>query len=224
MNKDLTFEEYKMNYWHKIDGFTYNPLDTKKEFPFCDLCAESIPYHYLNDCKIDGCFNHKCFATRRLKKKENKSYLWLTLSPDKILRNIDNTPENLQALDNWCSNWFEHFLGYGDYSWVVENGSQGDHLHVHAVLEMKNSHKHAEKIKKSWAKHFPNHQLLTSVDCNSKAYRNGTKRGEYGYKRFDDPLILQERLIYMENEKKGSHENLSDTGVRGSRGFLTDNS
>lgn len=155
--------------------------------------------------------------------KPKTSYLWLTLSPDKLLRNMDNTPENLEALNKWASNWFENYLGYGDYAWVAENGSEGDHLHIHCVLEMKNSHKHAEKLKRSWNKHFPNNQLLTSVDCSTKAYRNGTKRGEYCYLRFDDPAILHDKLTYMNNEMKASHENLCDTGVRGSRGFLTDN-
>ena len=194
-----------------------------------NIFGKEIPcWKFVLDCyenEESPIFNKKLDKElKKFKCKDKKSYLWLTLSPDKQLRNIDNTPENLQALDKWCSNWFENFLGYGDYSWVVENGSDGTHLHVHAVLEMKNSHKHAEKIKKSWAKHFPNHQLLTSVDGNSEAYKIHGKRGEYCYKRFDDPLYLQERLIYMINEKKGSHENLSDTGVRGSRGFLTDNS
>lgn len=163
-----------------------------------------------------------------------KNYLWLTLSPDKFLRNMDNTPENLQALETWCTNWFENNPKYyGEYSWVVENGSEGDHLHVHALLEMKSSHKHADRLKKSWAKHFPNHQLLTAVNCNTEAYKNrdkipksrwiaGKHTGEYCYKQLDDPMYVQERIDYMDNEKKGCHENLSDTGVRGSRGFLTD--
>lgn len=174
-----------------------------------------------------------------LRRKANKycnpprrSFLWLTLSPDKFLRNMDNTPENLQALGSWCENWFSHNPKYyGSYSWVVENGSEGNHLHVHALLEMKSSHKHAEKLKQSWARHFPNHQLLTSVDATTEAYHNGTKKGEYCYANFmedaidkDGKVILQDKLLYMENEKKGCHENLSDTGFRGSRGFLSDNS
>jgi hypothetical protein len=91
---------------------------------------------------------------------------------------------------------------------------------------MKNSHKHADKLKKSWAKHFPNHQLLTSVDATTKAYKNKKKRGEYCYASFNkdstDPEgnnILEDKLDYMINEKKSSHENLFETGFRGSRGF-----
>jgi hypothetical protein len=194
-----------------------------------NIFGKAIPcWKFVLDCyerEESPIYNKKLeMELKKSKCIDKKSYMWLTLSPDKFLRNIDNTPENLNALKTWCSNWFENYLGYGDYSWVVENGSQGDHLHVHAVLEIKNSHKHAERLKRSWARHFPNHQLLTSVDCCSKAYKNGTKKGEYCYMRFDDELILQDKLTYLINEKKGSHENLSDTGVRGSKGFLTDNS
>lgn len=173
----------------------------------------------------EECLRFNKIVERKTKKMFNtkKNYLWLTLSPDKLLRNIDNTPEMLKQLSIWCENWFGHYLGYGEYSYVVENGSNGDHLHIHAVVEIKNSHKHAERLKKSWNRHFPKSQLLTSVDASSQAYKNGTKRGEYCYMRFDDPVILKDKLTYMINEKKGCHENLCDTGVRGSRGFLTDN-
>lgn len=152
-----------------------------------------------------------------------KSYVFLTLSPDKLLRNLDNTPHNVQALKNWCELWFHHNpCLYNGVVWCIECGSNGDHLHVHAVCDMKNSHKQAEKLKKSWAKHFPNNQLLTSIDCNSKKYKLYGARGEYASFRFNDPLILADKLDYFENEKKGSHENLYDLGVRGSWGVLTD--
>lgn len=158
------------------------------------------------------------------KRPQKKIYMWLTMSPDKIHRNIDNTPENVKAVADWCNKWFKYANHYGDYAWVVECGSQGDHIHAHAIVEMKNSDKHADNLKKSWNKHFPKHQLLTSVDANTKAYKNGTKRGEYCYKKIDKWEYVQERLDYLENEKKGTHENLVDLGFRDSRGFLTDNS
>ena len=155
---------------------------------------------------------------------KKKSYLFLTLSPDKFLRNMECTPSNIEALKSWCKLWFHHNpTMYNGVVWCIENGSQGDHLHVHAVCDMKCSYKQAEKLKKSWAKHFPNNQLLTSVDCNSKKCKLYGQRGEYAYMRFDDPLILADKLEYFENEKKGSHENLTDLGVRGSWGVLTDN-
>lgn len=167
-----------------------------------------------------GNWFNECYGCNRSAVPKSKSYLYLTLSPDKYLRNMDNTPENREALNNWCNNWFANNPKfYGNYTWVIECGSKGNHLHVHAVCEMKNSHKHAEKLKRNWAKHFPNHQLLTTLNLNSKT----TKKGEYAYMRFDDPTILKDKLDYFENEKKGSHENLEDLNLRGSRGFLTDN-
>ena len=139
-----------------------------------------------------------------------KSYIWLTLSPDKLLRNLDNTPENLAALNSWCEKWFnKHSPYYNACSWVIENGSKGDHLHVHAVCEMKNSHKHAQRLKDFWRKYFPNNQLL--------------KKDEYYSKTFTDPIILNDKLEYMDNEKKGFHENLSPTGFSGSAGFYLTN-
>lgn len=157
-------------------------------------------------------------------KTESKSYMYLTLSPDKILRNLDATPENVAMLQQWCEKWFANNKKYyNDYCYVVESGSKGDHLHVHAVCELITSHKHAESLKRFWAKYFPNNQLVTSVDLSSKAYKSRKKRGEYAYLRIDDETILRDKLDYFKNEMKGTHENLTDLGVRGSRGFLTDN-
>lgn len=199
--------------------------------------------YWLNIYRSEENLKFNADLERKAKKycsPTEKSYLWLTLSPDKFLRNMEYTPENVNALSTWCKKWFENFMGYGAYEYVVENGSEGDHLHVHALIEMKNSHKHAEKLKKSWNRHFPNNQLLTSVDATTKAYHNrkniptskwiaGKHKGEYCYANFksdsidqDGVFILQDKINYMDNSKKGCHENLSDTGVRGSRGVLSD--
>lgn len=145
---------------------------------------------------------------KKLSKTKQQSFIWLTLSPDKFLRNLDNTPENLAALNDWCCKWFNPKSPYYNaYSWIIENGSNGDHLHVHAVCEMKSSHKHAENLKKFWKKYFPNNQLVN--------------KNEYYSKTFTDPIILNDKLEYMDNEKKGYHENLSPTGLAGSHGVLS---
>jgi len=153
---------------------------------------------------------------KKFSKSVKSSYVYLTLSPDKYLRNLVNSPENIEALRDWCVRWFHHNPNYyNGTSWVVECGSQGDHLHVHAICDMKTSHKHAERLKRSWNRTFPNNQLILS----------GNKTGnEYHSMRFDCPLILKDKLDYFVNEKKGSHANLYDLGVRGSSGVLTDNS
>ena len=143
-----------------------------------------------------------------------KSYIYLTLSPDKFLRNLPVNDENISNLHQWCKKWFDcDKQYYRDYAWVIESGSNNDHLHVHAVCEMKNSLKHAFRLKAFWKKYFPNNQLLIS---------NKKSGNEYHSLRFDTEEILQDKLEYFENEKKGTHENLVDLGLRGSRGFLTD--
>lgn len=143
---------------------------------------------------------------KKLSRVKPTSYIWLTLSPDKFLRNMDNTPENLNSLNEWCTKWFNTKSPYyNKCRWVIENGSEGDHLHVHAVCEMKTSHKHAEKLKKFWKRYFPNNELVN--------------KNEYYSKTFTDPIILNDKLEYMDQEKKGFHENLSPTGFEGSWGF-----
>lgn len=156
-----------------------------------------------------------------LGQKKKKSYIYITLSPDKFLRNLDNTEHNRNELFDWCNQWFD-IIGkryYKAHQWVVECGSHGDHLHVHAICEMNTSIKHAERLKKSWARRFPNNQLILS---------NKKKGNEYDVQRFDNSdfglEVLNDKMNYFKNELKGSHENLEDLGLRGSRGFLTDNS
>ena len=177
------------------------------------------------DFKGNTLYSKESGLARKMYKKylkekyDKKSYLYLTLSPDKILRNLDVTDHNIQALKDWAEKWFEYNPKfYGDYAWVIEGGSQNDHLHLHAVCEMKSSHKHAERLKNSWKRAFPNNQLLTTLNLQAK----GNKRGEYAYLSFDDNQILKDKLDYFSNENKNLHENLVDLGVSGSRGFLTD--
>ena len=153
------------------------------------------------------------------RKKTKKSYLYLTLSPDKYLRNLDRTEVNLRDLKLFANKWFDQDKTYYEnYAWVIESGSKGDHLHIHAVMEMKTSLKHALKLKNYWKKIFPNNQLLTTINLNTK--NNG--HGEYAYLQFDKNDILKDKLDYFINDLKGTHTNKFDEGLRGSRGFLTD--
>lgn len=154
---------------------------------------------------------------------KKKTWMYLTLSPDKILRNLENNKDNREALHEWCVKWFknpEFYPPEGDMEWIIEAGSKGDHLHVHSCFELKTGYKHAKKLKASWKRTFPNNQLLTSCNlCNKKH-----SRGEYCYAQISDIKILKDKLEYFDPEKKGDeHENLIDLGLGFSRGFnLTD--
>jgi hypothetical protein len=159
----------------------------------------------------------------QMEEKKNKSnYLYLTLSPDKFIRNLLPDKANVDALHDWAQKWFKWGLKrwYKGYVFTIEGGSQHDHLHLHCVMEMKSSHKHAEILKRSWARTFPNNQLLTTLNLSSKPLN--AKRGEYAYLRFDDKDILKDKLDYFINAKKGElHSNQIDLGLVGSGGSLT---
>jgi hypothetical protein len=141
--------------------------------------------------------------------KQNKiNYLYLTLSPDKFSRNLELS--QLDDLKQWCKSWFtekNNFYRGGVY--VIENGSKGDHLHVHALLSMNCSVKHALKLKQFWAKHFPGSPLLTSLNLCARKLRGTDSRGEYCYANITDRKILQDKLEYFTDNQKGFHENYS---------------
>jgi hypothetical protein len=166
---------------------------------------------------------HKSLRTAYYKKFMNlkykkKSYLYLTLSPDKYLRNIEPTKENYEELARWATKWFGYNKKmYGeDYAWVVETGSgPEEHPHIHALVEIKDSRKHAKKLKDSWKKTFPKSELLTTKNLS----QNNTKRGEYCYLVIDDPKYIKQKLEYFVNAKKGyDHENVRDLGLAGQGG------
>lgn len=145
---------------------------------------------------------------RGIKKQENmhkRYWLYLTLSPDKFKRNLPMEAED--ELKKWCHKWFvENKIFYEGGVYVVESGSNDDHLHVHAVVAMKHSAKHADRLKKFWARWFPKSQLMTTL--NLAQNNKNTKRGEYCFATFSDPNILEDKIKYFTNDYKCDHENM----------------
>lgn len=188
--------------------------DTKEDFSkFIEKWWE--PLHPENISPEEQYLRRK----NKFNKKKLRNYIYLTLSPDKKLRNLMPSAENNKALKEWADEWFKWGLKkwYKGFVYTIESGSKNDHLHLHCVCELKSSHKHAELLKRSWARTFPKNQLLTTLNLSSKS----DSRGEYTYLRFDDPNILEDKLTYFVNERKGEHQNLVDLGLRGSGGSLT---
>jgi hypothetical protein len=156
---------------------------------------------------------------RKFNKLSNisKTWIFITISPDKLHRNMLPTKENCEAVDKWCKSWFHYNPKfYGDYFYVLEGGSNNNHLHVHVLVESINSHKAAEKLKSSWKKSFPNHSLINSLSLNKNP---GGKGGEYCSFHFNDPDILKDKIDYLHNDRKGDHMNEVDLGYAGRRGF-----
>lgn len=170
-------------------------------------------WDYLGDTSAEDAFD---IYTKKLEKKNKKNYLWLTLSPDKKLRNLLPTNEETNKLANWAKSWFEYAMGrwYNGYTFVLEGGVKDDHLHLHCVVDLKSSHNHADCLKRSWARTYPNNQLLTTVNLQHKG-----KRGEYAYLRFDDTKILEDKMAYMKKTSEGDVEG-TDLGVHQSGGVF----
>lgn len=194
----------------------------------CDYCLEQhlkqelspfdkfVANHwdYLGDTEAEEAYK---IYTKNLEKKSRKNYLWLTLSPDKKLRNLLPNNENTNKLADWANSWFNYAMGrwYNGYIWVLEGAVNNDHLHLHSVIDLKSSHNHAEVLKRSWARTFPANQLETSVNIGHK----NKKRGEYAYMRFDDPMILADKMQYMRKTMDGDVEG-TDLGKSQSGGSL----
>lgn len=193
----------------------------------CEYCALKIinrelspfetyinnKWNYLEDTDILSSYEN---YTKMLENKNKKKYLWLTLSPDKRLRNLLPNAENTKKLAEWANCWFEYAMGrwYNGYVYVLEGALNNDHLHLHCVVELKSSHNHAECLKRSWARTFPDNQLRTTVNLEHKG-----KRGEYAYMRFDKQEILQDKLKYMRKTIEGDVEGV-DLGVHQSGGVF----
>ena len=143
---------------------------------------------------------------RGFKKQENmgkRHWLYLTLSPDKFKRNLPMEAE--EELKKWCHKWFvENKIFYDGGVNIVESGPEDDHLHVHAVMAMKHSAKHADRLKKFWGRWFPKSTLITTLNL---AQRGKNKRGEYCYATFSDASILEDKIKYFTNDYKCDHEN-----------------
>jgi hypothetical protein len=164
------------------------------------------PYRLWDGMKIYDDEWH--IIDKLIKKREKINYLYLTLSPDKFSRNLPI--DRLDDLKDWCSKWFtekNNFYRGGVY--VIENGSKGDHLHVHALLKINNSTKHALKLKDYWSKYFPESPLLTSLNLAARKLKGTGSRGEYCYANITDRKILEDKLDYFTNDNKGFHENHS---------------
>ena len=193
----------------------------------CKKCFESVcsrelsefekfvntRWDYLGNQSAEDAF--ALYSKKLEKKKNQKNYLFLTLSPDKKLRNIEPTESNINFMHKWVETWCGYAMKkyYNGYRYAIESGH--GHLHVHLVIDLRRGRRHAEDLKKSWGRNYPNSQLLTTLNLGG----GSTHRGEYCYLRFDDEEILQQKFEYLVDElKEEAHKNQHDLGLTGSGG------
>lgn len=174
-----------------------------------DLCCCGLEFidEWLHNNEYNGIQdkNAEKWLQKQLRKmNKDYSYIYLTLSPDHILRKIEYSPKNIKTLKEWCEKWFDP-KRYIFSEYVVESGenSEDPHLHVHALVRLrhtKSNKNHSRDLKKFWSKYFPKSQLIGS---------------DYYSKNVSRKFFL-DKLDYFKNAKKGSHENFVDLGISGS--------
>jgi len=155
----------------------------------------------LIECRI----LHKFY--QRWKKGSNA--IWITLSPDKI-RHPEWTYDEarLQQIKRFCRKWFT-LIRYNYYAYVIEVGKNRDapHLHVHALVQLKHKGQgknHSRELKTYWNE-------CTSTPLQGDDYYSKNVNGD----------ILIDKLKYMDNNTKDSHENFMDVeDGKDSRGKL----
>lgn len=168
--------------------------------------SENI-YKDLINPWIDGIYNGynhmnppPDFAGMRLitklhkKWKEGDRAVWITISPDHLKNPLKYNKLNLKRLSEFCIKWFTD-KRYSFYHYVIETGKDKEdpHLHVHALVQFKHkafSKNHAREIRAYWKKKMF-HTLLP------KDYYSVNVSGTY----------RDDKLEYMVNSAKGSHEN-----------------
>lgn len=196
--------------WDKIDGFYYNPFDTKKEYPLCELCTTELPYHYLHDCKINGCFNHKCFNLKKSKKLEKKlkekKYIFITLQDfQRRLSDLDKLKLFIKRIA------YMYDAGF----WILEGGSQDPpNVHLHMLVKVSDHvRNHKQVLAAKWSALFDTN-LYDKDYYKINQWRKSPKMPDY-----ED--WYQEKLDYFDQDKKSSHINKIDIGLRGTFGDPT---
>ena len=129
--------------------------------------------------------------------KKGSDAIWITISPDHLKNPLKYSPLNVDRVSEFCLKWFSD-KRYSFYSYVIEAGENRDdpHLHVHALVQLKHksmAKNHARELKTFWKK-------KTFNTLKGKDYHSKNVSGIY----------REDKLDYMNNHAKGSHENFID--------------
>lgn len=176
----------------------------------------NIPEHLLNDpLRI----LERSFRELRLdlpEKKTVKGMSFYTVCPQPRLA---YTSENWWRLQNLCEELFTGDIAgqyFSDTRWVVETGKHKDapNLHFHALvtfLPQKSKNFSRDGIQKIWNNYFPNHDITYKIKRKDGSFNRGVDRVSCNTLQ-----IQADKLKYLTNSEKGSHENFTDLGLRGS--------
>ena len=147
--------------------------------------------------------------SHKIVKSKIKGMSFYTIVP---LQRIAAEPDNIKTFEEYCELMF-HQRGdkYFKQCWyVIESGKHEDksNLHIHLLADFKDmgSKFFLRDLKKYWKDYFPddNHNITYNI------------KGNKGVDRVDcnTMTIIKDKIDYMDNELKGSHENYTDLNLR----------
>lgn len=143
-----------------------------------------------------------------LKKEKVKGLSFYTIVPKQRLPYNEN---EVMRLKNFAEKFFENEKIFEEVDWCIESGKHQDcpNLHIHALINFKkNGGKNFSRLlKNNWIRVYPDKEY--TIDYNVK--------GNKGIHRVpcNTLLIQQDKINYMNNGSKGSHENFVDLNIRG---------
>jgi len=144
-----------------------------------------------------------------------KGMTFYTISP---LRRMPYTAEQQRLLHDFCVELFVQKAkrNFIDNWWVIESGKNEDepNLHIHMLANFVHKHNFRRDLTSMWKKHFGNDP------GNDIEYRNYNKKKQKWNKGIDakacnTKLIQEDKITYMINSEKGTHENFTDLGLSG---------
>ena len=147
--------------------------------------------------------------SRKIVKSKVKGMSFYTIVP---LQRITAESGNIKLFEEYCDLMFKKRGDkYFKQVWyVIESGKHEDksNLHIHLLADFKDmgSKFFLRDLKKYWKDYFPD-------DCHKITY---DIKGNKGIDRVDcnTMTIIKDKIDYMDNELKGSHENYKDLGLR----------
>lgn len=141
---------------------------------------------------------------KRLRGSFTKQYYFYTIVPQERL---PYNPEYMRKLNDFCVDIFETSgkKWFKDVWWVIESGKhrRNPNLHIHALIEFKSSKHFRRDMLRKWNKYIPEGQ------------HNITWERAIDMKCIDKEEYFKDKLDYMTNSLKGTHENFTDLGLRG---------
>ena len=215
-----TIEQDEFGEWDYVENVNFKPMtgNILKLWDYwvnnkCKECFAPTWYNY-DDCPMINTMyqRHKTELFEYLEIDEKipcKGMSFYTIVPKERL---EYSSESIALIAEFSQDMFEQrFDKYFYQMWyVIESGKHQNrpNLHLHCLCDFKKggSKFFLRDLKHKWKQYFPEDKYTINYDIE----------GNKGIHRVDcNTLEIQnDKVDYMDNELKGSHENFTDLGIR----------